>query len=60
MIEIKKVTKTYNNKVKAIRDLSLDIPDGKIIGFSCRIYRGEDQAKYVNTKDTMIYVKGDS
>ena len=33
MIEIKKVTKTYNNKVKAIRDLSLDIPDGKIIGF---------------------------
>ncbi len=33
MIEIKKVTKTYNNKIKAIRDLSLDIPDGKIIGF---------------------------
>ena len=33
MIEIKKVTKTYNNKVKAIRDLSLDIPNGKIIGF---------------------------
>ena len=33
MIEIKKVSKTFNNKVKAIRDLSLDIPDGKIIGF---------------------------
>ena len=33
MIEIKKVTKTYNNKVKAISDLSLDINDGKIIGF---------------------------
>ena len=33
MIEIKKVTKTYNNKIKAIRDLSLNIPDGKIIGF---------------------------
>lgn len=33
MIEIKKVTKTYNNKIKAIRDLSLNIPDGKIVGF---------------------------
>lgn len=33
MIEIKKVSKTYNNKIKAISDLSLDIPDGKIIGF---------------------------
>ena len=33
MIEIKKVAKIYNNKVKAIKDLSLDIPDGKIIGF---------------------------
>ena len=33
MIEIKKVTKTYNNKIIAIRDLSLNIPDGKIVGF---------------------------
>ena len=33
MIEINKVTKTYNNKIKAIRDLSLKVPDGKIIGF---------------------------
>ena len=33
MIEIKNVTKTYNNKIKAIKDLSLNIPDGKIIGF---------------------------
>ena len=34
--------------------------DGRIIGFSCRIYRGEDEAKYVNTKDTMIYIKGNN
>ena len=33
MIEINKVTKTYNNKIEAIRDLSLKVPDGKIIGF---------------------------
>ena len=33
MIKIKNVTKTYNNSITAIKNLSLDIPDGKIIGF---------------------------
>ena len=33
MIKIKNVTKTYNNNITAIKNLSLDIPDGKIIGF---------------------------
>ncbi len=33
MIEIKNVTKTYNGNITAIKNLSLDIPDGKIIGF---------------------------
>lgn len=34
--------------------------DGKIIGFSCRIYRNEDLAKYINTRDTLIYTKGNN
>lgn len=33
MIEIKKVSKTYNNEVKAIKDLSLTVEDGEIVGF---------------------------
>ena len=33
MIEIKNVTKTFNGNVVAIDDLSLTIPDGKIVGF---------------------------
>ena len=33
--------------------------DGNVIGFSCRIYRGEaDTAKYINTKETYLYKKG--
>ncbi len=33
--------------------------DGQIVGYTGRIYHGEDQAKYVNTKDTKIYIKGE-
>ena len=33
MIEIKKVTKIYNGHVVAIDNLSMTIPNGKIIGF---------------------------
>ena len=33
MIKINNVTKTYNGNVTAIKNLSLDIPEGKIIGF---------------------------
>jgi DNA primase len=34
--------------------------NGNIVGFSCRIYNGEkDVAKYINTKETHLYKKGD-
>jgi ABC-2 type transport system ATP-binding protein len=33
MIEVKKINKTYNGNVKAIRDLNLTINDGEIVGF---------------------------
>ncbi len=32
--------------------------EGKIIGYSGRIYRGEDTSKYINTKETIIFKKG--
>ncbi len=38
----------------------LDI-EGNVVGFSARIYRGEkDTSKYVNTKETIIFTKGDN
>lgn len=33
---------------------------GNVIGFSARIYRGEDISKYINTKETYVYKKGDN
>lgn len=37
------------------------LPDisGKIVGFSGRIYRGTSSSKYLNTKETPIFTKGD-
>lgn len=32
--------------------------DGKIVGYSGRIYNQEDTAKYINTKETVIFKKG--
>ena len=32
--------------------------DGKVVGFTGRIFNGEASAKYINTKETKIYVKG--
>ena len=32
--------------------------DGHVIGYSARIYRGEQVAKYINTKETYLYKKG--
>ncbi len=32
--------------------------DGKVVGFTGRIFNGEDSAKYINTKETSIYKKG--
>ncbi|MBE6158664.1 MAG: DNA primase [Firmicutes bacterium] len=38
----------------------LDI-EGNVVGFSARIYRGEkDTSKYVNTKETLIFTKGNN
>ncbi len=38
----------------------LDI-EGNVVGFSARIYRGEkDTSKYVNTKETLLFTKGDN
>ena len=33
--------------------------EGKVVGFSGRIYQSNDTAKYVNTKETEIFKKGD-
>lgn len=32
--------------------------DGQTVGFTGRIFNGEDSAKYINTKETAIYKKG--
>ena len=38
----------------------LDV-EGNVVGFSARIYRGEkDTSKYVNTKETLLFTKGDN
>ena len=33
--------------------------NGKVIGFSGRIYKDIDEAKYINTKETPIFIKGE-
>lgn len=33
-------------------------PNGKIVGFSARIYENIDEAKYINTRETPIFKKG--
>lgn len=32
--------------------------EGEVVGYTGRIYNGEDSAKYINTKETIIYKKG--
>lgn len=32
--------------------------DGKVVGFSGRIYNNEDESKYVNSKESVIFKKG--
>jgi DNA primase len=38
----------------------LNNSNGHVVGFSCRIYRDDDAAKYINTKETYLYKKGDN
>lgn len=37
---------------------ALDDSDGNTVGFSGRIYNGEDESKYVNSKESKIFKKG--
>ena len=32
--------------------------DGQVVGFSGRIYNGEKESKYVNSKESVIFKKG--
>ena len=32
--------------------------EGEVVGYTGRIFNGEDSAKYINTKETIIYKKG--
>lgn len=38
----------------------LKSPTGKVNGYTARIYHGEDQAKYMNTRETVIFKKGEN
>lgn len=54
-----------NNKCYDVFSRRISFPlhdqDGNVMGFSCRIYRGEtDTAKYINTKETYLYKKGNT
>lgn len=44
----------YNRIMFPIWDIS-----GKVVGFSGRVYHGEPDYKYINTKETEIFRKGD-
>ena len=44
----------YNRIMFPLADLN-----GKIVGFSGRVFNGEDTAKYINTKETEIFKKGE-
>lgn len=44
----------YNRIMFPLRDLT-----GQVVGFSGRIYNSSDTAKYVNTKETEIFKKGE-
>ena len=49
-------TDTYINRIM----FPLSDVDGHIVGFSGRIYNGEDTNKYLNTKETPIFKKGEN
>ena len=48
----------YDNYVNRIMFPLYDL-SGKIVGYSGRIYNGEDTNKYLNTKETKIFKKGE-
>ena len=45
----------YNNRIM----FPLYDVNGRVVGFSGRIFNGEDQNKYLNTKETDIFKKGE-
>ena len=44
----------YNRIMFPLHDL-----EGNVVGFSGRIYEGEDTSKYINTRETEIFKKGE-
>ena len=44
----------FNNRIT----FPLYDPFGKVVGFSGRIYKGEDTSKYINSKESPIFHKG--
>lgn len=45
----------YNNRIMfPLYDIT-----GRVVGYSGRIYNGEDTSKYINTKETEIFKKGE-
>ena len=49
-----KISDIYRNRIM----FPLWDTNGKVIGFSGRIYEGNDQSKYINTMETDIFKKG--
>jgi DNA primase len=45
----------YNDRIM----FPLDDPEGRTVGFSGRIYKDSDDSKYVNTKESPIFKKGE-
>jgi DNA primase len=52
-------TKYYDAFTRRITFPISDI-NGHVVGFSCRIYRDDNTAKYINTKETYLYKKGNN
>lgn len=54
--------KEYNNKLIDTFKNRIMFPiknnEGNIVGFSARIYNEENESKYINTKETIIFKKG--
>ncbi len=59
--ELEDLGLSYNNKDLFINRIMFPLFDvsGKVVGFSGRIYNSKSDSKYVNTKETFIFKKGE-
>lgn len=59
--ELEDLGLSYNNKDLYINRIMFPLFDvsGKVVGFSGRIYNSTSDSKYVNTKETVIFKKGE-